>query len=136
MLRELDIPESVRKEAREGLALLKAGFAGGTQTGWNRAHQLAYNQKIPVKDVAVMRAWFARHGPDAKNGGTSYPGYAKWIHNQRPRDVLSKNKYRGAVAWLIWGGDAAYRWLKTPQVHTALVHFFLNKKVISRTRYF
>ena len=31
-----------------------------------------------------MRTWFARHGPDASNGGTSYPGYCKWVNDGKP----------------------------------------------------
>ena len=31
-----------------------------------------------------MLTWFSRHGPDARNGGTSYPGYFKWLENGSP----------------------------------------------------
>jgi len=53
-----------------------------------------------------MRSWFARHGPDAKNGGTSYSGYCKWIDDGMPMNK-GLSKYKGAVSWLNWGGDAA-----------------------------
>ena len=32
-----------------------------------------------------------------------------------------KTQYRGAVSWLLWGGDAAYKWLKTTRVRKALL---------------
>lgn len=130
--KQLSIPESVRQQASIGLKLLDAGFAGGTKTGWKRAAQLARDKAISVSDLAVMRAWFARHGPDAKTGGTSYPGYLRWLRDGSPttlaKDGASKTKYRGAVAWLIWGGDAAYTWLKTQTVRTALAQTFPTRK--------
>jgi hypothetical protein len=140
----LPIPPAVAAEAKVGIKLLQAGFSGGTETGWRRANQLAKNQNISVADLAVMRAWFARHGPDALHAkedtkcalsktGTSYPGYLKWIADGAPVQVRpgKKNSYRGAVAWLIWGGDAAYRWLKTEQVVRALEAAYPAKKSAS-----
>ena len=67
-----------------------------------------------------MRAWFARHGPDAKNGGTSYRGYRLFLETQRLG--------RGAVAWECWGGDAAYLWLKTQRVRRLLADAFPTHK--------
>ena len=87
----------------------------------------AFNETISVSDVAVMRAWFARHGPDAKNGGTSYPGYCKWIQDQKPTDK-NYNNYRGAVAWLIWGGDAAYKWIKSKKIREVLKETYPKRK--------
>lgn len=136
--KQLPIPESVRQQATIGLQMVEAGFAGGTATGWKRAAQLAYDKTISTADLAVMRAWFARHGPDAKTGGTSYPGYLRWLRDGSPStlskgDATMKNKYRGAVAWLIWGGDAAYRWLKTQTVRSSLLQEFPSRKVASQT---
>jgi len=125
----LRIPDAVKQDAREGQTLLDLGFKGGTKTGWERANQLINDDKIPLTDVAVMRAWFARHGPDAKNGGTSYPGYCEWINADKPLD--EPLNHRGAVSWLIWGGDAAYTWLKTPSVRQALRKAFPSKKQAS-----
>lgn len=124
---EVKIPKNVKKDAEKGLELLDLGFSGGTETGINRAKQLAFNDTIPVSDVAVMRAWFARHGPDAKNGGTSYPGYCKWIQDQKPTDK-NYNNYRGAVAWLIWGGDAAYKWIKSKKIREVLKETYPKRK--------
>lgn len=123
-------PTEVRKQAKLGLELRKNGFEGGTTTGWNRGAQLANDATIPISDLAVMRAWYARHGPDAKNGGTSYPGYLKWKNNKKPKTATKENKdrYRGAVSWLIWGGDAAYLWLKTEKIRTALKKAYPDRK--------
>ena len=123
----LKIPLNVEKDAKLGLKLLKLGFKGGTDTGWNRAKQLAFEKTIDIASLAEMRTWFARHGPDAKNGGTSYPGYCKWINENKPmnRDF---NKYSGAVSWLILGGNSAYLWLKTKKIQDLLKKYFPKKK--------
>ena len=73
-----------------------------------------------------MRAWFARHGPDARNGGTSYPGYCQWLDDGMPMDKYTQN--RGAVAWLLWGGDATYNWLKSSEVRDAIQAAFPDRK--------
>ena len=121
------IPKNVRDNALLGIKLLNKGFKGGTNTGWNRAKQLAYDEYIDSKSLADMRTWFARHGPDAKNGGTSYPGYCKWVKDGMP---MNKNfsKYRGAVSWLIWGGNAAYKWLKSNSIRKILEKDFPRRK--------
>lgn len=106
------IPKNVQRSARVALYLKDdKGFQGGTETGWARARQLSYDDFIEDNDVATMRAWFARHGPDASNGGTSYPGYVRWIEDGMPTETWARNKYRGAVAWLLWGGTEAYQWI-------------------------
>lgn len=131
----LPIPREVREAAKTGLKLLQAGFEGGTQTGWDRGRQLAEDQTIDVGSLADMRTWFARHGPDARHGGTSYPGYCKWLEMGSPEDPeksgVDKGDFRGAVSWLIWGGDRAYTWLKTPQIRTLLKQAFPNRKQAS-----
>lgn len=112
--RNIIIPDNVRATAKLGLQLVHNGFAGGTETGWARARQLQ-GTSIDPYSLTEMRAWFARHGPDASNGGTSYPGYLKWLNAGRPMypsNAKEARSYRGAVAWMIWGGDAAYNWLR------------------------
>jgi hypothetical protein len=123
----IKIPINVEKEAKLGLELLKNGFAGGTQTGWDRAEQLANGKMIDVNSLADMRTWFARHGPDAKNGGTSYPGYCQWVQDGKPMNNPSRD-YRGAVSWLIWGGDAAYEWLKTKEIRDIIENEYPKRK--------
>ena len=127
----IKIPKAVKQEALKGLELLELGFKGGTTTGWNRAKQLT-GDHIDISSLADMRTWFARHGPDASNGGTSYPKYVEWIIDGSPTDTTYKNNYRGAVSWLIWGGDAAYKWLKTPKIMKLLKNNFPKRKEASK----
>lgn len=115
---QIRIPARVQKEAKRGLKLLKLKFRGGSPAGWKRGQQLAQNKVISLKDLAAMRTWFARHGPDAQTGGTSYPGYCRWLNQGEPTD--EPNSHRGAVAWLLWGGDAAYLWLKEKKIRATL----------------
>tara|TARA_Y100000385_G_scaffold169072_1_gene175066 strand:- start:3033 stop:4274 length:1242 start_codon:yes stop_codon:yes gene_type:complete len=124
------IPLNVKQEAKKGIILHEKGFAGGTKTGWDRGYQLSNDSDISVNDLADMRTWFARHGPDAKNGGTSYPGYCKWLADNKNLDdnQLNKNSYRGAVSWLIWGGNPAYVWLKTPEIRKLIEKKFPKRK--------
>jgi hypothetical protein len=126
----VNIPEDVKKEARNGITLMRLGFLGGTPTGWHRAVQLS-GKTIDLESLAVMRAWFARHGPDASNGGTSYRGYHKWELAGKPTSNVPKDSLRAAVAWLIWGGDPAYRWLKSPEIRGLLKARFPDKKEAS-----
>lgn len=107
------VPLAVKREAKLGLYMKQAGFAGGTSTGWARAQQLLKCDTVSARTIKTMKAWFARHGPRAKNGGTSKPGYNKWVRDGKPTvpTVHTKNIYRGAVSWLVWGGDSAFRWV-------------------------
>lgn len=124
------IPREVQLAAKLGLALIELGYKGGTPTGWARAKQLT-GQTIDLKSLADMRTWFARHGPDSSNGGTSYQGYSTWMRDGQPINLKEKNKRRGVVSWLIWGGDSAYLWLKQPDVREALKRQFPARKEAS-----
>ena len=101
------IPVEVKRAAKLGLEMHKAKFAGGTETGWARARQLVSCEYVSYRTIKTMKAWFARHTY------TSYPGYRRWVEDGRPTipTTSTKNKYRGAVAWLIWGGDPAKKWV-------------------------
>ena len=112
----LAIPRAVQREAREGNEMIGNGYSGGTPTGWRRGEQLADKGYISVHDVKVMRDWFARHYY------TSSPNYYRWIQDGSPIEMIrgKKAKYRGAVAYLIWGGESAYRWINTKKVQAAL----------------
>lgn len=119
-----EIPDSVKRKAKLGLDLHNAGYQGGTPTGWGRARQLIVQPKLDLQTLRTMRAWFARHGPGAANGGTSYRGYQRWINDGRPMSGQGINKYRGAVAWLIWGGTPAYTWIRSAPIQSALNQAF------------
>lgn len=114
------IPVSVKRAAQAALAMKRAGYQGGTETGLQRARQLVYCQRLPLRVIKVMRAWFARHGPDAANGGTSYPGYVKFTKASAAQRASRKAGWRGAVAWLLWGGTPGYRWVTSRRVTAAL----------------
>lgn len=102
----IKIPENVKKTAKYAFKLKKLGFKGGIETGWKRAKQLANRDSIPIQDLKYMRAWFARHLY------TSYPAYKKWKKAHRPKGSEWHNK-RGIMAWIIWGGDAAFKWVNS-----------------------
>lgn len=109
----IKIPENVRKTAKYAFKLKKLGFKGGIETGWKRAKQLANRDSIPIQDLKYMRAWFARHLY------TSYPTYRKWKKAGRPKGKEWHNK-RGIIAWLIWSGDAAFKWVNSTKNINAL----------------
>lgn len=129
------VPRSVKRSATLALRLKKNRVQGGTETGWKRAVQLSTEYSVSLHTLVIMRAWFARHGPDARNGGTSYPGYKKWVAAGRPINPRRKTRYRGAVSWLLWGGDQAYTWLKTTRVQNALRKYYpgrVNADTVNR----
>lgn len=103
------VPEAVKRTALYAFKLKKLGFRGGKETGWKRAKQLATKSEIPIEDIKYMRAWFARHIY------TSYPTYKKWIKAGRPKDSTWHNK-NGIISWLIWSGDAAFKWINSQKI--------------------
>ena len=113
------VPENVKKTALYSFKLKKLGFKGGLETGWKRAKQLATRESIPIEDLRYMRAWFARHVY------TSYPTYKKWLNAGRPKDSSWHNKH-GIIAWLIWAGDAAFKWVNS-QANINLLNKHFNK---------
>lgn len=88
-------PAAVRKNAADGLHLVHEGFAGRglTQGAYRRALQLAHGVPINAARARMMRAWFARHTVDKR---------PRWAQRKTP----------GWVAWQLWGGDAARRWVE------------------------
>ena len=40
--------------------------AGGVAWRWKRARQLTQQKCVSLETLKIMRAWFARHGPDAR----------------------------------------------------------------------
>jgi hypothetical protein len=115
----IKIPENVKRTALYSFKLKKLGFKGGVETGWKRAKQLATRESIPIQDLKYMRAWFARHII------TSYPTYKRWKAAGRPKDSSWHNK-NGIIAWLIWAGDAAFRWVNSSK-NINLLNKYYNK---------
>lgn len=100
------VPANVKNTALYSFKLKKLGFGGGLETGWKRAKQLATKESIPIQDLKYMRAWFARHLY------TSYPTYKKWKSAGRPKTKEWHNKH-GIIAWLIWAGSPAFKWVNS-----------------------
>jgi hypothetical protein len=100
------VPSNVKNVALYSFKLKKLGFGGGIETGWKRAKQLATRESIPIEDLKYMRAWFSRHLY------ASYPSYKQWKKAGRPKDSKWHHKH-GIISWLIWGGDAAFKWVNS-----------------------
>jgi len=111
------VPQNVKKTALYAFKMRDLGFKGGIETGWKRAKQLSTKESIPIEDVRYMHAWFSRHLY------ASYPSYKKWKSSGRSKDKSWHNK-RGIVSWLIWGGDAAFKWVNSDVVLKKLSNFF------------
>ena len=105
------IPAGVCNAARKALQMHRNGMKGMMETGLKRARQLSRCTYVDDATIRTMRAWFKRHRY------TSYPGYKKWIHDGKPmapsrEKGIRAGAYRGAKAWLGWGGDPAAKWVK------------------------
>ncbi len=121
----IPVPTNVKKTALYSFKLKKLGFKGGVETGWKRAKQLATKESIPIEDLKYMRAWFARHII------TSYPTYKKWKLAGRPKDSSWHNR-RGIISWLIWSGDAGFKWVNSQKnINLLNKHFGKNYKSMS-----
>lgn len=70
---------------------------GGTRIGWERANQIVNKENLSLDTIKRMKAFFDRH----QKNKTIDPKYK----NEPYRD-------NGYIAWLIWGGDSAYSWVK------------------------
>eukprot|EP00466_Bigelowiella_natans_P019474 jgi/Bigna1/144371/aug1.87_g19079 len=108
------MPAKVSKKARLALKLKKLNWKGTIETGMKRAKQLACDDAADVEDVVVMNAWFSKHQH------TSKPGCDKWKADGKPMDQGQRNKRRGAVAWLSWGGNAGFEWVNGKKVQDAI----------------
>lgn len=102
MPKKYRVPAEVRRIARQAIeynmsrpksqraALNPEGKAG---TGMRTARRLA-SGSIDLSQAKLMRAWFARHGASDKEASAR-------------KDKTSK----AAVAWALWGGNPARRWV-------------------------
>ena len=107
-----DVPASVRKAAAKGLELrakfnrgglsIQEASKQGVGSGVARARDLIKG-KVSLETIKRMRSYFARHAIDAKAKGDESRGY--WGQDG--------NASAGWIAWLLWGGDPAKRWVET-----------------------
>jgi len=116
----IKVPKSVKNTALYAFKMRSLGFKGGMETGWKRAKQLATKSEISIEDLRYMRAWFARHVY------TSYPSYKAWVKAGRPKDDKKWHNKRGILAWLIWSGDAAFKWVNSKK-NIKLMNNYFNK---------
>jgi hypothetical protein len=84
------IPDRVKKNAQRGLDLRKKFGRGGTDVGENTARTLAAGGSIGIEKVKHINRYFPRHAGDNLSDKTS----------------------NGWIAWLLWGGDAAWSWTR------------------------
>ncbi len=89
-------PKPIAENAAKGLTLRKTFKRGGTDIGYQRACQLKKQKKLTIKTIKRMFSYFRRHEVDKK---------AKKFGNE-------KDPSKGYIAWLLWGGDEAYDWVK------------------------
>lgn len=116
----IKVPENVKKVALYSFKLKKLGFKGGLETGWKRAKQLSTKSYIPIQDLKFMRAWFARHIY------ASYPSYKLWQKAGRPKTSEWYNKH-GIISWLIWSGDAGFKWVNSKKNIALLNKYYPGK---------
>lgn len=87
-------PLQLAKNAAQGLVLRKKFGRGGTMIGVARARDLKNRRPISAQTIKRMYSYFARHLVD-KQG-------RNFFNQEKPSN--------GAIAWLLWGGDAGARW--------------------------
>ena len=93
-----DYPKAASKNAKKAIEWKeKYGrdeVQGGTEVGWQRAHQLAKGEAVS-RDVLGRMSAFNRHRKNSKISAENKA--TPWKDN-------------GHVAWLIWGGDEGVDW--------------------------
>lgn len=88
-------PFTVARQAEKGFKLRREHGRGGTEVGRRRAQQLMDREPVTDRDIKSIYSYFARHTVDEQGNG--------WADKDRPS--------AGYIAWLLWGGDAAERWV-------------------------
>lgn len=88
--------QKIADNAAKGLKLREKFDKGGTKVGIARARDLKNKQNLSNKTINRMKSYFSRHEVDkrAENFGND------------------DNPSKGYIAWLLWGGDEAYEWVK------------------------
>lgn len=89
---KINVPESVRNNAKRALELKEKNPDAGTSAGWSTANLLANNSAISRDKAEEIVAWHARH---------------KGNESVDPKNKDSPEKDNGYVMHLAWGGDSA-----------------------------
>jgi hypothetical protein len=95
-----DVPEGVRRAARRGLDLRRAGHRGGTAEGARTATALSSGAIGDALARKLVR-WFQRFGGSQVADARRKPG---WGSTTDPSPFY--------VAWLLWGGDSGAAWAR------------------------
>jgi hypothetical protein len=93
------IPSGVQSEAKKALEWHAEHHRGGTPVGLNTARILAKGGQIGLHKIHHIAKYFPRHEVDKKATGYN-PGEDNFPSN-------------GRIAWALWGGDAARRWVQS-----------------------
>lgn len=88
-------PATVAAQAERGLKLRAEHHRGGTDVGRRRANQLKNREPVTDRDIKSIYSYFARHAVDKEGEG--------WADRKAPS--------AGYIAWLLWGGDPARKWI-------------------------
>jgi hypothetical protein len=97
--RMFTIPSGVQAEAKKALEWHAEHHRGGTPVGLNTARILAKGGQIGLHKIHHIAKYFPRHEVDKKGKGWA-PGEDNFPSN-------------GRIAWALWGGDAARRWVQS-----------------------
>ena len=85
-------PAGVRSACKRGLALMEEfGGPGLTDGAKARARSMAAGESVSADNIGRMANFFGRH-------------------QKNRADPSAKEPTPGAVAWLLWGGDAGKTW--------------------------
>ena len=89
--------QAMANAARRGLELRKANNGqGGTPVGVARARDIANRKNLPIETVKRMHSFFSRHKG-----------------NEKPKPGEDRNKDKGYIAFLLWGGEPGRSWAKS-----------------------
>ena len=119
-----DYPKAASKNAKKAIEWKeKYGrdeVQGGTEVGWQRAHQLAKGEAVS-RDVLGRMAAFNRHRKNSKVSAEY-------------KDTPWKDN--GHIAWLIWGGDEGVDWAikKMDQLEESAIYEGLDRHAVSLTK--
>lgn len=95
----VSVPKAVQNAAKKGLELRKKWKRGGIGPGQTTAKLLA-SGKFPKNRIKKMFSYLSRHEVDKKS--------KRWKEG-----MPDGGPSPGEIAWLLWGGDPGFRWIKT-----------------------
>lgn len=88
--------EAMASAARRGLELRKKNNGkGGTEVGVARARDISNRKNLSLSTVKRMHSFFSRHKG-----------------NEKPSPGEDRNKDKGYIAFLLWGGSPGKKWAK------------------------